>query len=68
MRGTEREEVRVVGSVSRVIDAANELLWGTDLSQVPGFTAAVSDELNHMLAHGVRAALEAHMQAAEAGA
>jgi tagaturonate reductase len=38
-------------------------LWGTDLSRVPGFTAAVAGALVRMRRHGVAAALEAHMSA-----
>jgi tagaturonate reductase len=38
-------------------------LWGTDLSRVPGFTAAVAGALVRMRRHGVAAALEAQMSA-----
>ncbi|HST57277.1 MAG TPA: tagaturonate reductase [Longimicrobium sp.] len=36
-------------------------LWGTDLSRVPGFTAAVAGALVRMRTHGVAAALEQQM-------
>jgi tagaturonate reductase len=41
-------------------------LWGTDLSRVPGFTAAVAGALVRMRRHGVPAALEAHLAATAA--
>ncbi len=37
---------------------SNENLWGIDLSQLPGFLAAVHEKLNHMIDHGVLQAVE----------
>ncbi|HEX8212259.1 MAG TPA: tagaturonate reductase [Longimicrobium sp.] len=43
---------------------ADETLWGTDLTQVPGFADAVARHLARMDREGVPAALEAHLAGA----
>jgi tagaturonate reductase len=57
--GRENAEPEVARAVCGDVE-----LWGTDLSAVPGFAAAVATALTRIRQHGVDAALEQHLAAA----